>query len=78
MARLPIPGNDEGTWGSVLNDYLGVEHNGDGSLKRGPQITQAGQDASDAKTTAQPVSRTSPANALSRSLSSKPLACLDF
>lgn len=33
MARLPIPGSDEGTWGNVLNDYLGVAHNGDGTLK---------------------------------------------
>ena len=31
MARLPIPGADEGTWGAVLNDYLGVEHNADGT-----------------------------------------------
>jgi hypothetical protein len=31
--RLPIPGSDDGTWGNVLNGYLGVEHNGDGTLK---------------------------------------------
>lgn len=24
MARLPIPGADAGTWGNVLNEYLGV------------------------------------------------------
>lgn len=33
MARLPTPGSDSGTWGTVLNDYLGVAHNTDGSLK---------------------------------------------
>lgn len=33
MARLPVPGSDEGTWGSILNDFLLQEHNPDGSLK---------------------------------------------
>lgn len=33
MARLPVPGNDSGTWGEVLNDFLSVEHNADGTLK---------------------------------------------
>ncbi|HSX16923.1 MAG TPA: hypothetical protein VLH86_02375 [Patescibacteria group bacterium] len=33
MARLPTPGADDGTWGTILNDYLSVEHNADGSLK---------------------------------------------
>lgn len=33
MARLPQPGSDDGTWGNILNDFLGVEHNADGSLK---------------------------------------------
>ncbi|MEJ0073519.1 MAG: glycosyl hydrolase family 28-related protein [Candidatus Saccharibacteria bacterium] len=31
--RLPIPGSDDGTWGNILNDFLDVEHNTDGSLK---------------------------------------------
>jgi hypothetical protein len=35
MARLPIPGQDDGTWGDVLNDYLSTVHNTDGSLKSG-------------------------------------------
>ncbi len=35
MARLPQPGGDKGTWGEVLNEYLGVEHNSDGTLKSG-------------------------------------------
>lgn len=33
MARLPTPGGDDGTWGQVLNTFLAVEHNGDGTLK---------------------------------------------
>ncbi len=33
MSRLPIPGGDTGTWGSVLNDFLNQSHNTDGSLK---------------------------------------------
>lgn len=33
MARLPVPGADEGTWGNLLNEFLEVEHNSDGSLK---------------------------------------------
>lgn len=32
MARLPTPGSDDGTWGDVLNDFLEVAHNPDGSL----------------------------------------------
>jgi len=35
MARLPQPGSDEGTWGSILNQYLSVAHDTDGSLKSG-------------------------------------------
>ena len=33
IARLPQPGNDDGTWGDILNSFLGVAHNSDGSLK---------------------------------------------
>lgn len=33
MARLPIPGQDAGTWGNVLNEFLSVGHNPDGTLK---------------------------------------------
>lgn len=33
MVRLPNPGGDNGTWGNILNDFLAVEHNSDGSLK---------------------------------------------
>ena len=33
MARLPIPGNDNGQWGHILNDYLKTAHRDDGSLR---------------------------------------------
>ncbi|TAN10766.1 MAG: hypothetical protein EPN45_06260 [Rhizobiaceae bacterium] len=33
MSRLPNVGGDDNTWGNVLNDFLRVEHNPDGSLK---------------------------------------------
>lgn len=33
MSRLPIPGQDEGTWGDVLNDYLSQSIDPDGTLK---------------------------------------------
>jgi hypothetical protein len=33
MARKPNPGQDNGVWGEVLNQYLDVVHNTDGSLK---------------------------------------------
>jgi hypothetical protein len=32
MARLPLPGSDDGTWGEVLNTFLSVAHNQDGTL----------------------------------------------
>lgn len=35
MARLPQPGGDVGSWGDILNDYLKVAHNSDGTLKDG-------------------------------------------
>jgi hypothetical protein len=31
MARLPTVGGDDGSWGSVLNTFLEVEHNSDGT-----------------------------------------------
>ncbi|BBX25019.1 SGNH/GDSL hydrolase family protein [Mycolicibacterium alvei] len=33
MARLPIPGQDSGTWGDILNEYLSQAHKTDGALK---------------------------------------------
>ncbi|HJP81025.1 MAG TPA: hypothetical protein VJ841_01355 [Candidatus Saccharimonadales bacterium] len=33
MARLPIPGSDDTTWGQILNDYLLVSHDNGGAIK---------------------------------------------
>lgn len=33
MARLPKPGGDSGTWGSILNSFLSQAHRPDGNLK---------------------------------------------
>lgn len=33
MPRLPVSGSDNGVWGDVLNEFLSVEHNNDGTLK---------------------------------------------
>lgn len=41
MPRLPLPGQDAGTWGTILNNYLAVEHNSDGTLKKAIDITTA-------------------------------------
>lgn len=41
MARLPVPGQDENVWGSILNTYLSVSHNTDGTLQS-TAITSAG------------------------------------
>ncbi|HET9411452.1 MAG TPA: glycosyl hydrolase family 28-related protein [Candidatus Saccharimonadales bacterium] len=57
MSRLPTPGGDANAWGNVLNDYLGVAHASDGSLKpvarttldSGVQASLAAADASVAK-----------------------------
>lgn len=35
MTRLPIPGQDTGTWGVILNDFLGQTLQSDGLLKDG-------------------------------------------
>jgi hypothetical protein len=32
MPRLPIPGGDDDTWGDILNTFLDVSHNADGTL----------------------------------------------
>jgi hypothetical protein len=32
MTQLPTPGGDDGTWGTILNDFLLIAHNADGSL----------------------------------------------
>lgn len=33
MSRLPTPGRDDGTWGTILNEFLEVAHNNDGTLR---------------------------------------------
>lgn len=35
MTRLPIPGQDDGQWGDLLNEFLTVSHKSDGTLKSG-------------------------------------------
>jgi hypothetical protein len=40
-ARLPSPGSDDGTWGDILNTFLEVSHNSDGTLKQSA-VQQAG------------------------------------
>lgn len=35
MSRLPIPGQDTGTWGTILNEFLSQAHQADGALKDG-------------------------------------------
>ncbi len=44
MSRLPQPGGDDGTWGNILNDYLSVEHNADGTLKSGGSLATKADD----------------------------------
>lgn len=33
MARLPVPGSDDGEWGNILNEYLQTSLNSDGTIK---------------------------------------------
>jgi polygalacturonase len=40
-ARLPIPGSDDDTWGEILNTFLSVSLNSDGTLQT-TAISQAG------------------------------------
>ena len=49
MSRLPVPGSDNGTWGDILNDFLSVEHNSDGTQKTVP-VTKGGTGATDTTT----------------------------
>ena len=41
MSRLPLPGADSGTWGTILNDYLSQSHDEQGNLKPSA-LTSAG------------------------------------
>ena len=38
MARLPEPRSDKGRWGDLLNEYLRVAHNDDGTPKSTPSF----------------------------------------
>jgi len=49
LARLPVPGSDNDTWGNVLNDFLTQSHNADGTLKSSA-ITSSGANATSAST----------------------------
>lgn len=40
MARLPVPGKDDGQWGDILNDYLSQAHEADGSIKDAGVVAQ--------------------------------------
>lgn len=44
MPRLPQPGGDDNTWGTILNDFLAIEHNADGSLKTTGTISTKAND----------------------------------
>lgn len=44
MARLPVPGSDDGDWGSILNDYLLQSHSNGGSIKANAVDSNAIQD----------------------------------
>lgn len=45
MPRLPVPGSDDGTWGNILNEYLSVEHNSDGTLKASGSLASKADDS---------------------------------
>lgn len=41
MVRLPTPGSDKNAWGEILNEFLAVEHNADGTLVKAGDIAKA-------------------------------------
>ena len=41
MTRLPMPGGDEGSWGTLLNTFLMVQHNADGTHALSPGMIGA-------------------------------------
>ena len=45
MTRLPTPGSDADQWGQILNDFLAVEHNSDGTLKASGSLASKANDA---------------------------------
>lgn len=57
--RLPIPGADSDTWGEILNDFLSVSHDTDGTVKPEAITTTSLQDSSVSGTKLQDTSVTS-------------------
>ncbi len=45
MARLPIPRSDADTWGDLLNEFLSVEHNANGTLKASGSLSTKATDS---------------------------------
>lgn len=45
MARLPVPQSDNGVWGTVLNEFLSVSLNSDGTLKASTIASKADDNA---------------------------------
>jgi len=45
MTRLPNPGGDSGSWGAILNDFLSVEHNSNGTLKSSGTLSTKADDS---------------------------------
>ena len=62
MSRLPTVGGDDNTWGNILNDFLGVEHNSDGTQKT-LGVTKGGTGATDAATALSNLGGETPADA---------------
>lgn len=46
MARLPVIGQDNDSWGQTLNEFLLQSHNSDGTIKAGAINSQAMQNSS--------------------------------
>lgn len=44
MARLPVPGGDKNVWGDILNTFLLVEHNTDGTLRANGSLAKKADD----------------------------------
>lgn len=45
MSRLPVPGGDNSVWGNILNDFLLVEHNANGTLKASGSLASKADDS---------------------------------
>lgn len=50
MARLPVVGGDDNDWGSVLNSFLAVAHNTDGTIQQSAIASSGGVTAVNGKT----------------------------